>query len=221
MSERKRKPGLGYAAVLVGVAIGPLVAACDAPVPTELRETIGEVIAQDAGEGSDAGLENQGGESTLAKWFDSDAAPLVFVDDVRIETREDLPRAVLQWVEGGLRDSDLVKRIEVVQGTRIFANGVISIFTGQGGPDVGRGAVSDQPTSGPMPLLIVDGQREPWVRDPDRFGQAVTEAFFQDLVSLDIESFEILRGAAVAAFYGDEAADGVIEIITRDSGSGR
>ena len=40
-------------------------------------------------------------------------------------------------------------------------------------------------------------------------------------MSLDIESFEILRGAAVAAYYGEEAASGVIQIVTKQPGSAR
>ena len=41
-------------------------------------------------------------------------------------------------------------------------------------------------------------------------------------MSHDIESFEILRGAAVAAYvYGEGAASGVIQIVTKQPGSAR
>ena len=69
MSEKRRRLAVGHAVVLAGVAIGALVVACDAPAPTELREAIEEVVGNGGGEGTDAGLANQPGESTLAKWF--------------------------------------------------------------------------------------------------------------------------------------------------------
>ena len=80
MSEKRRKLAVGYTVVLVGVAIGVLVVACDAPVPTELRETVDEVVANEAGEGTVPVLANRPAQSPLAKWFDSEAAPLLFVD---------------------------------------------------------------------------------------------------------------------------------------------
>ena len=236
MSEKRRKLAVGHAVALVGVAIGALVVACDAPAPTELREAIEEVVGNEGGEGTDAGLANQPGESTLAKWFDSDAAPLVFVDEVRIDTREDLPEAVRKWVEGGLRDTDLVARVEVVKGTQIYgggeeaANGAIFILTGQDGPDIGPRVLPAQRASVPMPLVFVDGQRMPAPEIPSnltpyQFGQAFMEfmeaAFFQDLASLDIEGLEIIKGEAARALYGEEASGGAIQIVTKDPGSSR
>lgn len=233
MSEKRTRPAEGRAAWLVGVAVGAMVVACDAPTPTELREPIERAAANDAAEAADPGPANPRGESTLAKWFDSGTAPIVFVDDFRIETREDLPQAVRQWVEGGLRDSDLVAHVEVVEGTGIqggaVANGAILIFTGREGPDIDPRAVPAQPASVPLPLVLVDGQRMPFpeipsnlTRYPVRRAKAfIKAAYFQDIGNLDIESFEILRGAHARTLYGEEASGGVIEIITKDSGSGR
>lgn len=235
MSEKRMRPAEGRAAWLVGVAVGATVVACDAPTATELREPTEPAAANDAAEAADPGLANLRGESTLAKWFDSGTAPIVFVDDFRIETREDLPQAVRQWVEGGLRDSDLVAHVEVVEGTGIqggaVANGAILIFTGREGPDIDPRAVPAKWKGVPPPLVIVDGQRIPLPEFPSnltlypvrRAKAFIERAYFQDLVVLDtdIESFEILRGAYARTLYGEEASGGVIEIITKNPGSGR
>ena len=232
MSEKRTKPAVGHAVVLVSVAVGAVVAACDARAPTELTEAIDEVAANEGGEGTVAGPANPPGESTLAKWFDSDAAPLVFVDDIRIDTREDLPEAVRQWVEGGLRDGDLVARVDVVKGAQIHgggeaaANGAVFIYTGPDGPQSELRVVPARPSGVPMPLIYVDGQRMqtpeiPSNLPPYQLGQAMVTASFQDIASLDIESFEIIKGAAASVLYGEEAAGGVIQIVTKDSGSGR
>ena len=229
MSEKRRKLAVGHTVVLLGVAIGALVVACDAPVPTELREAIDEVVANEAGEGTVPVLANRPAQSPLAKWFDSEAVPLVFVDDVRVETPEGLPEAVRRWIEGG-RDDDLARRVKVVRATQarelygeVGANGAILIFTGQDGADAGWRMCSAPLTSTSRPLVVVDGQRVrlpavPSKLPPYHFGCAVFGAF---VMSHDIESFEILRGAAVAAYYGEGAASGVIQIVTKQPGSAR
>ena len=51
------------------------------------------------------------------------------------------------------------------------------------------------------PLIIIDG--------------VITTNSFDDLVSLDIESMEIVKGAAGASLYGSRAANGVIQIRTK------
>ena len=222
---------MGHGIALAGVALGALVA-CDAPLPTELGEAIDEVAANEANEGTVAGLANRPAPSPLAKWFVSDAAPLVIVDDVRIETPDDLPEAVRLWIEGG-RDDDLAKRLKVVRGTRAGelygeegANGAILIFTGRNGADSRFRWRWDSPPTTKPPLVVVDGQRAalPAVPSnplPYQFGYAVWAAFFQSLADLDMESFEILKGAAAAAHYGDDSASGVIEIVTKNPSSAR
>ena len=51
------------------------------------------------------------------------------------------------------------------------------------------------------PLVIVDN--------------VITGASFNDISALDIESFEIIKGAAGASMYGSRAANGVIQIFTK------
>lgn len=55
------------------------------------------------------------------------------------------------------------------------------------------------------PLIVVDG-----VILASTFGRSTT-----DLSSLDIESIEVVKGAAAASLYGSRAANGVIQIRTR------
>ena len=231
MNGKRRKPAVGHAVVLMGVAIGALVVACDAPVPTELRETIDEVVANEAGEATVPVPANQPPQSPLARWFDSQAAPLVFVDDVRIETPEGLPETVRRWLEGG-SDDNLARHLKVVRATQARelygeegANGAILIFTGQDGADARwrRCSAPLASTPRPRPLVVVDGQRArppavPSNPPPYQFGCAVFGAF---LMSDGIESFEIFRGAAAVYVYGEEAAGGVIQIVTKQPGSAR
>lgn len=51
------------------------------------------------------------------------------------------------------------------------------------------------------PLIIVDG--------------VITTNSFDDIVALDIESMEVVKGAAGASLYGSRAANGVIQIRTK------
>ncbi len=51
------------------------------------------------------------------------------------------------------------------------------------------------------PLIIIDG--------------VITTNSFDDLVALDIESMEVVKGAAGASLYGSRAANGVIQIRTK------
>lgn len=56
-------------------------------------------------------------------------------------------------------------------------------------------------SGGEAPLVIVDG--------------IITTSSFDDLATLDIESIEVVKGAAGASLYGSRAANGVIQIRTK------
>ena len=59
-------------------------------------------------------------------------------------------------------------------------------------------------------------------RGPFRWAKAFIEAAcFHDVMSLDIESFKLFRGAHAASYYGAENVVGVIEISTKNPGAGR
>jgi TonB-linked SusC/RagA family outer membrane protein len=75
-------------------------------------------------------------------------------------------------------------------------------------PGAGINIVMRTPTSinrGNTPLIVVDG-----VILAQTFGRSTT-----DLSSMDIESIEVVKGAAAASMYGSRAASGVVQIRTR------
>lgn len=148
MSETGRKPSGGYVALLAAVAVGALAAACDTPVPTEVREAFEEVMAEEETQGAD-GQTDWVERFLHAKAFGSRPAPLLFVDGVRIRKSEDLPESAQGWLwdpdKGSVRtccafDAANIARIEVLKGPAAAtlygdeaASGVIQIFTEDGG----------------------------------------------------------------------------------------
>ena len=70
---------------------------------------------------------------------------------------------------------------------------------GSSGDIMLRGATSI--SGGQAPLVIVDG--------------IITTNSFDDLATLDIESIEVVKGAAGASLYGSRAANGVVQIRTK------
>lgn len=73
---------------------------------------------------------------------------------------------------------------------------------GSSGSILLRGATSISGSQ--SPLIVVDG--------------VITTTAFDDLAALDIESMEIVKGAAGAALYGSRAANGVVQIRTKRGG---
>ncbi len=89
--------------------------------------------------------------------------------------------------------------------------GVSAVPQGQAGS--GTDIILRTPTSiskSNSPLIVVDG-----VIQTDAFG-----ASSADLQSMDIESVEVVKGAAGASLYGARAASGVINIRTKRGGGG-
>lgn len=88
----------------------------------------------------------------------------------------------------------------------------VAITRASGAPGSGVNIVVRTPISGitqdgvsPSPLFVVDGI---FLNQ----GQSVTT---QDIEAMDIESIEVIKGAAAASLYGSRAAAGVIAITTR------
>ena len=88
----------------------------------------------------------------------------------------------------------------------------VAITRPSGAPGSGVNIVLRTPISGiteggavPSPLFVVDGV---FLNQ----GQSVTT---QDIEALDVESIEVIKGAAAASLYGSRAAAGVIAITTR------
>ena len=93
--------------------------------------------------------------------------------------------------------------LEAIQGK---VAGVTVVPSGQ--PGSGTNIQLRSPTSinkGNSPLVVVDG-----VIQSQAFGGSSS-----DLESMDIESIEIVKGAAAASLYGSRASSGVIQIRTR------
>ena len=79
------------------------------------------------------------------------------------------------------------------------------IVVGQGNPGADPAirlrASTNLTVGGSEPMIIVDG--------------VITRASIADIDANDIESIEVLKGAAAASFYGSNAANGVIQITTK------
>ena len=141
MSETGKKLSGGYAALLVAVAAGALVVACDTPVPTEVREAFEEVMADENAQGADAGQEDRIEQFLGAGAFGPDPAPLLYVDGVLVRSEEDLFSVEGLYLgdaeTGRVQEfTESIERIEVLKGpaaVRVYgeeaAGGVIQIFT--------------------------------------------------------------------------------------------
>jgi TonB-linked SusC/RagA family outer membrane protein len=88
----------------------------------------------------------------------------------------------------------------------------LAITRNSGAPGAGVNIVMRTPISGiteggavPSPLFVVDGV---FLNQ----GQSVTT---QDIEAMDVESIEVIKGAAAASLYGSRAAAGVIAITTK------
>lgn len=140
MSEKGRKPSGGYAALLVAVAAGALVVACDTPVPTEVREAFAEAMAEDEAQGADAEQEDWIERFLGATAFGKNPAPLLYVDGIRVQSEEDLLAMELFLADAGTGELrklvERIERVEVLKGAaaaKLYgeegAGGVIQLFT--------------------------------------------------------------------------------------------
>jgi TonB-dependent SusC/RagA subfamily outer membrane receptor len=121
---------------------------------------------------------------------------------------------------------DRIERIDVVRGATAIErygerarNGVVNIITRGAGGRGGDFVFGDTiirvesrltvrpPSSGQQPLIIVDGV----ILNADTMQKL-------DIAPSDIESIEVVRGAAAIRLYGDRAVNGVINIKTKRRG---
>ena len=189
MSETGRKPSGGYVALLVAVVVGALAAACDTPVPTEVREAFEEVMAEEETHGAD-GQTDWVERFLHAKAFGSRPAPLLFVDGVRIRKSEDLPESAQGWLwdpdTGSAFDAANISRIEVLKGPAAAtlygdeaASGVIQIFTEDGGFEAESITVTGtvRMNEDLAPIWTPDGRTVVWSSD-----RPAISTYNQDLV---------------------------------------
>ena len=133
MSEKRKKLSGRYGALLVAVAVGAVVVACDTPMPTEVREAFEEVMADEGTDTATDQTERFLGWEVLVQ--PDLLAPLIFVDGVRIRDFDDVVR-----FKNGL-EPDAIDHIEVLKGPaaqKLYgdeaAAGVIQIFTEDADP---------------------------------------------------------------------------------------
>ena len=79
----------------------------------------------------------------------------------------------------------------------------IAVGTGNPGsePTIRLRGSTNLSIGGSAPLILVDG--------------VITKSSLSDIDANDIESIEVLKGAAAASFYGSDAANGVVNITTK------
>jgi TonB-linked SusC/RagA family outer membrane protein len=116
-------------------------------------------------------------------------------------------RAKVPFVVEQLRTADMpvpaVSAGSMIQGKVAGA----TVVSGSGRPGSGQSILLRAPTSinasgrSQDPLYIVDG--------------VILAGSFVDFDALDIESIEVVKGAAAASLYGSRAANGVVQITTR------
>lgn len=132
MNENTSKLSMAQATLLGALAVAALVAACDAPVPTQVQDALIEAMDEEGMARTDAEVERRAEELLRARAYGMDPAPLIYVDGVRINGINDL--------EGVSSITDLnpddIDRVEVIKGSAAKelygdegANGVIQIFT--------------------------------------------------------------------------------------------
>lgn len=195
-------------AALAGLA---LLAACDARTPVD-SESEAEATLEDRAVPTRVGHALEEGD------------PLVVVDGVVQASGADLEE---------LNALD-IERIEVVKGPaarssygerasdgviRITTKGAADGLAAEGRTDrqpadpgttgsIRLGTAPDGPALDGDPLIIVDGVVQG------------TDADLEELKALDIERIEVVKGPAAKSLYGERAADGVIQITTKDADGG-
>lgn len=132
MSENTNKLSMAQATLLGALAVGALVAACDAPVPTQVQDALIEAMDEEEIARTDAEVKERAEELLHTRFRGTGDAPLIYVDGVRISGSGDLEsfRGVVDL------HPDAIDRIEVIKGPAAktlygeeAANGVIQIFT--------------------------------------------------------------------------------------------
>lgn len=213
MSEKRKNLSGGYGALLVAVAVGALVVACDTPVPTEVREAFEEVMADEAEQGAYAQQEDWVARFLQAKAFGSQPPPLLYVDGIRIRKTEDLPESAQGWFENpdttaeasgtccNFAGASNISRIEILKGpaARLHygeeaASGVIQVFTEDGEP------VPEVIVVPPAPDMILSPVEAGFSPDGDFVvtGQAIKVELEAELIDVPSVRSIVVTGTANA-----------------------
>ena len=116
-------------------------------------------------------------------------------------SREKLTISVSQVTEAQLKEVPASSPIAALAGK--VAGARVSTGTGNPGsqPTIRLRGSTNLSVGASQPVIIVDG--------------VITRNSIADLDANDIESIEVLKGAAAAAYYGSDAANGVVSIKTK------
>lgn len=155
MNEKRTKLNSAQALLLAASAVGALVVACDTPVPTQVQDALIEAMDEEAIARTEAEIERRAEELLRARASGlEDAAPLIYIDGVRIDGLSDLEDLDLPSISK--LDPDAIERVEVIKGPaaeRLYgeegANGVIQIFTTEGSAEGSPGT-----RDGPLKIRV-------------------------------------------------------------------
>ena len=161
-----------------------------------------------------------GAGQVVALDFDLETEALALDEIIVTGTAGGTQRRAIGNVVGRIDAANLVELTPVSEvrdliGTRIPG---VAVMGGSGAVGAGttiriRGASSLSLSNGP--IVYIDGVRvEAGIRPDGGFG-AESGSRLDDFSPEDIESIEIIKGPAAATLYGTEAANGVIQIITK------
>ena len=126
------------------------------------------------------------------------------VDVVNMQDIEESPTGSIdQLLQGRVPGSTIrMQSAQPGQGALINFRGITSVFADQ------------------TPVIYVDGVRVDNSNNTSfSFGGESTSAL-SDLLTLDIERIEVTKGGAASTLYGSDAANGVIQIFTRNGAEG-
>lgn len=121
------------------------------------------------------------------------------------QARNKIPFSVARVGEEALREVPAGNPVGALAGK--VAGARIGFGTGNPGsePTIRLRGSTSLAMGGSSPLIIVDG--------------VITRFSIADIDAQDIESIEVLKGAAASAFYGSDAANGVLAITTKRGGN--
>jgi hypothetical protein len=249
MIESREKTPVLHTATLAALAGLALFVACDTPAPVEsdaepeaeaaeasgtvapVSEALEEgqplVVVDGVVRGRDVdiddldpseieSLEVVKGPAAERLYGDLAADGMIHITTKEAAAREgdeaDAPGSRSDVIEGRIRlredTSEMTLRLE--DGRRLRMVKIPDDDAGENSSVQLRGITSVGADGGPSkPLIIVDGV----VQGDD--------AALSDLNALDIASIEVVKGPAAERLHGERAADGVIQITTKDAGDGK
>lgn len=117
------------------------------------------------------------------------------------QSRNKIPFSVAVVNEEQLREVPAASPVAALAGKVAGARVALGVGNPGAAPTIRLRGSTNLGVGGSSPLIIVDG--------------VITRASIADIDAQDIASIEVLKGAAASAFYGSDAANGVLSITTK------